>query len=308
MSSGRRVALALGSGGARGYAHLGALEVLRERDYEIVSIAGSSMGALVGALAAVGADAEFATWASGLGQRDVLRLLDPVLSAPGVIRAEKVLARVGEMVGDVEIEDLPIPYTAVATDLDHRREVWFQRGPLMAAVRASIALPGAITPVVVNGRLLVDGGLVNPVPIEPTRAADSDLTIAISLLGPRSVGAGSSPVRASAAPRPYEEWASKLRRSLAARWQPVDPQAPAEDVVEHAATAGLPKVGLMEVVTRSVETTSELIARFRMAANPPDVLVTVPTDVCGTLEFHRAAETIAVGRALMTQALDRAAD
>src|SRR3954468_13867645 len=131
-----RVALALGSGGARGYAHIGAIQVLEERGYEIVTIAGSSMGALVGGLCAAGKLPEYTEWVCGLSQFDVLRLLDLSLSAPGAIRAEKIFARVRELLDGVLIEDLPIPFTAVATDLAARKAVWFQRGPAQVAIRA----------------------------------------------------------------------------------------------------------------------------------------------------------------------------
>src|SRR5690606_885703 len=149
-----RVALALGSGGARGYAHIGVIQVLEERGCQIVAIAGSSMGALVGGVHAAGKLPEYVDWARGLRQIDVVRLLDVSLSSPGAIRAEKILARVRESLGDTRIEDLSVPFTSVATDLLSGREVWFQRGPVDVAIRASIAIPGVVTPVVLNGRLL----------------------------------------------------------------------------------------------------------------------------------------------------------
>ena len=141
-----RVALSLGSGGARGYAHIGVINELRDRGHEIVGVAGSSMGALVGGLEAAGKLDEYATWASSLTQGAVLRLLDPSLTSAGVLRAEKILDAVREILGEVVIEDLPIPYTAVTTDLIAGRSVWLQRGPVDDAIRASIAIPGLIKP------------------------------------------------------------------------------------------------------------------------------------------------------------------
>ena len=141
-----RVALALGSGGARGYAHIGVINELRERGHEIVGVAGSSMGALVGGLHAADKLDEYATWASSLTQRAVLRLLDPSIAAAGVLRAEKILEAVREILGDVTIEELPIPFTSVATDLITGKSVWLQRGPVDDAIRASIAIPGVISP------------------------------------------------------------------------------------------------------------------------------------------------------------------
>ncbi|WP_204164584.1 patatin-like phospholipase family protein [Nocardioides daejeonensis] len=217
---GKRVALALGSGGARGFAHIGVVRALTERDCEIVAISGTSMGALVGGLTAAGRIEEFAEWAVSLRQRDVLRMATAKLTGPGVATADRLLDRLDPILTDVLIEDLPIPFTAVATDLAARREVWFQHGPLRAAVRASIAIPGLFTPVMLNGRLLVDGGLTNPVPIDPMASVPADLTVAVSLTGPRVEDEGKSresvvPSRESAAPQRFEEWRGRLRRTLA---------------------------------------------------------------------------------------------
>src|SRR5665811_1820445 len=211
---GKRVALVLGSGGARGYAHIGAIDVLTERGYEIVAVAGSSMGALVGGLHAAGKLHDYTEWVTSLNQRDVLRLLDVSLNGPGVLRLERVLARMTEYLDVVLIEDLPIPYTAVASDLGARREVWFTSGPLETAIRASIAIPAMITPIMVNGRLLVDGGVLNPVPMEPVMGVDADFTLAINLSGEKNHRFGSSPTRESAAQRPPNEWLDRFRRCL----------------------------------------------------------------------------------------------
>ncbi|HEU5039028.1 MAG TPA: patatin-like phospholipase family protein [Nocardioides sp.] len=287
------VALALGSGGARGYAHIGAIEEIRARGHEIVAVAGSSMGALVGGLAAADRMTEYAEWARSLTQRDVLRLLDPKWSTPGVIRAQRIFDQVGQLVGDRAIEDLPIPFTAVATDLHARREVWFQRGPLISAVRASIAIPGVITPVEMNGRLLADGGLMNPVPIEPTAAAAADLTIAISLSGARLPQEPSAPAREPAEPSWREELVGRVRRTVGRTVEPAEPSL-------------LDELRISDVVGMSMDAMQGLISRYRMAGLPPDVLVTVPVSAARSLEFHRAAEMIELGRRLTAEALDAA--
>ncbi|MDO5697545.1 MAG: patatin-like phospholipase family protein [Dermatophilus congolensis] len=205
-----RIALVLGSGGARGYAHIGVIQVLRENGHEIVAISGSSMGAMVGGLAAAGGLDEFTDWVTGLKQRNVLLLLDPVLGGPGVIRAERALSKVSGILGGVLIEDLPIPFVAVATDLEARREVWFRRGPVDAAVRASIAIPGVITPAMLGTRTLVDGGLLNPVPVDPLLGVDADITLAVSLNGPR-LGAG-LPMEGEAPAHGGQVWRTWLRK------------------------------------------------------------------------------------------------
>ncbi len=207
-----RIALSLGGGGARGYAHIGAIQVLRERGYDVVAVAGTSMGALVGGLHVAGVLPEYTEWVTRLSQRDVLRLLDPAVRVPSAIRGDRVLRRVGELLDGARIEDLPIPFTAVATDLLARREVWFQRGPVDAAIRASVALPTIFPPVMLNGRLLVDGGLMNPVPIDPLASVRADAVVAVSLAGVTS-DAARAVSEQSAERRPTEEWLERFRRT-----------------------------------------------------------------------------------------------
>lgn len=177
------VALTLGSGGARGYAHIGAIEILKERGYDIVAISGCSMGALIGGMYGAGKMKDYKDWVTGLGQFDVLKLLDVTFNSVGAIRGEKIFSVVREMLGDTRIEDLPLAYTAVATDLLAHKEVWFQEGPLDQAIRASVAIPSVVTPLVLNGRVLVDGALLNPLPIIPTISAHADLIVAVNLSG-----------------------------------------------------------------------------------------------------------------------------
>lgn len=312
-----RAAVALGAGGARGYAHIGALEVLEERQIEIVALAGTSMGSCIAGVAAAGKLAEYTEWARTLTQREVVRLMAPTTAPGGFFSADRVIAKMGEIVEDATIESLPIPYTAVATDLVAQREVWFQSGPLTHAIRASCAIPGVITPVVINGRTLVDGGLLNPVPIAPTTSVHSDITIAVDLSGPRSPASASTPLKESADDEPHEEWTSRLRRStsemleservrtlvarLGVHWpEPTAAVPPEEPIIGRA------DIGTMNLLNMSFEVMSGLVSRFRMASNPPDVLVTVPSNAVGTLDFHKAGEMIDLGRRLTTEALDHA--
>lgn len=303
MADTPRVALALGSGGARGYAHIGAIRALQEHRCEIVAIAGTSMGALVGGLAAAGRLEEFAAWAVTLRQRDVVRLVDLKWGSPGAIAADRLLEQMSDLLDDIEIEQLPVAFTAVATDLAARREVWFQRGPLRAAVRASIAIPGVFTPVMINGRLLVDGGLMNPVPVDPTTAVESDLTVAVSLLGARGPLEQASPAQETAAPLRFEEWRGRLRRTVA-RLTDRDEEQVDEPPRGTAGTEALPRdLRLTEVTARSFEAMQGLVARHRLASFPADITVEVPLDACRTVDFHRAAELIELGHDLTSAAL-----
>lgn len=294
------MALALGSGGARGFAHIGAIQVLHERGFEISAVAGSSMGALVGGVMAAGRLEAFTDWAVALKQRDVLRLIDPKWAAAGAMAADRLINHLGDFLTDVEIENLPIPYTAVATDLAARREVWFQKGLLRSAIRASIAIPGVITPVVINGRLLADGGLLNPVPIEPTAAAGADLTVAVSLQAPRPPQEPASPVRATADATRFEDWRERARQILYGLTGRTAVTAP-------VAAAALPDdLRITDVLALSLDAMQDLIARYRLAGLPPDVQIGIPVSACGVLDFHRAGDLVTLGRTLTEKALDEA--
>jgi NTE family protein len=313
-----RVALALGSGGARGYAHIGVINELHERGYQIVGVAGSSMGALVGGLQAAGRLDDFADWAKALTQRAVLRLLDPSISAAGVLRAEKILDAVREILGPVVIEQLPIPYTAVATDLIAGKSVWLQRGPVDEAIRASIAIPGVIAPHVVDGRLLADGGILDPLPMAPIAAVNADLAIAVSLNG------GEAGAAREAESSPAADWLNRMVRSTSTLFEATTARSRAVlnrfgAAVAESADAGpadeadepeeqvpdAPKLGgRFEVMNRTIDIAQAALARHTLAAYPPDVLIEVPRSACRSLEFHRAAEVIDVGRSLAGRALD----
>ncbi|MBJ8348763.1 patatin-like phospholipase family protein [Antrihabitans sp. YC2-6] len=310
MSERTRVALALGSGGARGYAHIGAIDELQSRGYEIAGVAGSSMGALVGGLFAAGKLDEFADWARTLSQLDVIRLLDPSIAELGTIRAEKILDRIRDMLGDIEIEDLPIPFIAVATDLAAGRSVWYLRGPVDAAIRASIAIPGVIAPTVTTGRVIADGGILDPLPIVATTGFDADLTIGVSLSSDVVDLDDWAPMKETVSePGAIEDFVERLRRG-ADQWT-----GPMSSVITRFGTRAdepadteevLPKLGRFEVMNRSLEVMQSALARFQRAGHPPDVLIEVPRTACRVLDFHRAEEMIEVGRESAAKALDRA--
>lgn len=303
-----RVAVALGSGGARGYAHIGVLQALHARGHEVTAIAGTSAGALIGGLHAGGKLDEFVAWTDGLTQRELLALLDPGLGQPGMVRGQRVVDLIAGLLGDARIEKLPIPYVAVATDVVARREVWFEHGPLVAAIRASIAIPSALAPVMLRGRLLVDGGVMNPVPMDALSAWDADFTLAVDLNAP-SGRSGGQPVAESADETPPPAWLRSLRRTAAQLSAPLTQLGRREDP-EPEPDLGFEPVPrdlrTADVFTLSLNASQALVTRFRTAANPPDVWVRVPADARGTLDFLRGAQTIELGRALADEALDRA--
>ncbi|GAA3724865.1 patatin-like phospholipase family protein [Gordonia hankookensis] len=310
MARPTRVALALGSGGARGYAHIGVIAELTERGFDVVTVAGSSMGALVGGLYCAGKLDEYVDWITGLSQLDVVRLMDVSLSKPGVIGAERILSRVREILGDARIEDLSIPFTAVATDLNVGRAVWFQRGPVVEAIRASIAIPGVISPHDHGGRLLADGGILDPLPVAPTSGVASDVTIGVVLGadGGPDHGATREPktkrlLRRNVAPILDSDFVRSVRDRFgleaAGGGELHDPAPTAEPDVETS------RMGRIEVLSRSLDIMQEALTRYQVAGYPPDILIRVPRKSVRTLDFHKASEMIALGRSRTAEALDQ---
>jgi NTE family protein len=290
------VALVLGSGGARGLAHAGVIRALQDCGrFEIRSITGSSIGALIGGLHAGGKLDAYVDWVSGLSRGDVWKLLDFSFTGRGLFEGDRLMQKLSDLVGDARIEDLDIPFTAVASDIERRREVWITRGSLFEAIRASIAIPGFFTPVVLGGRLLVDGGLLSPLPIAPAQRHDVERIIAVSLNG----------IRAAEDRGPGEEAAD-----------PAGTQQPEAGLIQRWITDARETLGLgtsdtarsdnvFETILRSLEAMQDRIARYQIAAHGPDILVEIPADACGTTDFHLADEIIELGYRRARAALDR---
>ena len=298
----RRIALALGSGGARGYAHIGVIEEIQARGWEIIGVAGTSMGAVIGGLYVGGAMESYRDWAVDLGKRDVLRLMDPGLGGAGVMRASKVMSKVKQHLGDLQIEDARIPYTAVAVDLVTQREVWFTSGPMIDAMRASMAMPTVFTPVAKDGMVLADGGLLNPVPVVALADVHADAIIAVNLSGPsvttpsgRDEALGGTKIPKVKFPN-MPHMIEPALRALVPGFGRGDGDAPDKHHVL--------RMNTLDVVDRSLNLMQEAIRRYRLAGYPPDVLVNVPLDACGTLDFHRAKDMIEVGRERAIRAFD----
>lgn len=319
------ISLVLGSGGARGYAHIGAIEELRAQGYDIKSIAGASMGALVGGVYAAGKLDAYREWVGALQRMDVLRLLDWTFRG-GMIKGDRIMEKLRDLIGDVKIEDLPISYTAVAVDLFAHREVWFSRGSLFDAIRASIAIPAVFRPHRYEGRSLVDGGLLNPVPITPTLRDLTDCTIAVDVnasaeqLDGNGVRVATDSVVAEGSAANLKQAEEPLAMLEAAPEQPAllppDGKAAAptyrqriaefiDGMMEKRDKKPEPAAdpGLLETFALSLDAVQETITRFKLAAQPPDLLVSIPRNACAFYEFHRAEELIELGRERTREAL-----
>ena len=290
----RRISLVLGAGGARGYAHIGVIEELLDQGLVIGSIAGSSMGALIGGIHAAGKLDLYRDWVRPLQRLDVLRLLDWTLSGGGFIKGDRIMAALKDLIGDVAIEDLPIAYTAVAVDLDAQREVWFSRGPLYDAIRASIAIPTILRPHRYQNRLLVDGGLMNPLPVAPTLRDFTDATLAVDVNAPQQ-------------PLPSHEAAHSLDKPPAKQNSSLYRRRIAEFIEAHIDKSTtrnrVREPGALELFTRSLDLVQESMTRLKLATQPPDLLISIPRNACAFYEFDRADELIELGRLRTREAL-----
>ncbi len=279
------VSLVLGSGGARGYTHIGVIKELITQGYEITSISGASMGALVGGLYAAGKLDVYTDWILGLDLMDVAKLLDLSFSRSGMINGEKVFAVITEMIGDIQIEELPIPYTAVATNLIKQKEVWFQRGSLIDAIRASISIPTIFTPKKIGDDYFIDGGLLDPLPIAPLTADNSDLTIAVDLSAPAVENKPKKPTK-----NKVKQKANKIAELF---WE-----AERKASARLGGETGKPSIemGMLDIMGQSIDIMQNAIRECRMAGNQTDIIIPIPNNICGFYEFNRAEEMIEYGQ------------
>ena len=298
MAETQTVSLILGSGGARGLAHIGVIKELEARGCAISSIVGCSMGALVGGFYAAGKLADYESWVTKLSEWDVVRFLDiSLINRSGMMKGDLIMDQLRSLVGDRLIEDLPIPFTAVATDVVNKKEVWLSRGDLFDAVRASISIPGIFTPKQIDGQMLVDGGLLNPLPVAPATDDRTDLTIAVSLAG-RDVARPFGPDAVPPSAAGIEAYRSRIERFLGS----VQEKLGIERSDDQAKERPLP---LTDVLMGMFDTMQTAIARHRLASYPPDILIEIPGNVCETHEFFKAAQLIEAGRYWARETLAR---
>lgn len=272
------VALALGAGGAKGLAHIGAIEEIQAQGFEITAIAGTSMGALIGGVYAMGKLDLYRDWVCTLARFDVFRLLDWTFTGGGLIKGERIMGTLRELTGDVCIQELPLAFTAVATDLDREREVWLTRGSLFDAIRASIAIPTVFRPHHINGRRLVDGALLNPVPVTPLIRDSADYLFAVSMDGPAEM----TPVAPAAADGEEGGVAHRIGEFFG-RLLPHSEGKPREP-------------GALDLLNQSMDLMQANLSRMRLAAYEPDLLIQLPRNLSTAYEFYRARELIEHGR------------
>lgn len=302
MNGNIKVGLALGSGSARGWSHIGVIEELESLGIKPDIVVGSSIGALVGGVYVANYLSEFKQWVTQLKMWDVMGFLDVSLKGGGLVQGRKIFNYIQGQVGKSAIEDLDKRFAAVATDLETGQEVWFKRGPLMEAIQASCAIPGVFSPANYRDRWLVDGGVVNPVPVSLARALGADLVIAVNLnsdivgkhFRKTQLGLGSPLIDTSTEVKKEKNGAESFVDRIGAYFSNVGEDGEAQPV----------NPGVMEVIASSLNIMQDRITRSRMAGDPPDVLLTPRLSELTLLEFHRAEEAIEEGRICVQRSKD----
>ena len=295
------VGLALGGGAARGWSHIGVLETLLDAGIEPRVVAGTSIGALVGAAYACERLADLTAWAQAIDWRTIAGMLDVRVANGGLIDGARVQRALRELGMDKSIENLPTKFAAVATDLADGREIWLQSGPVDAAIRASIALPGIFSPSLVEGKWLADGGLVNQIPVSTCRALGADFVIAVGLgdgmLAKRA--AGLSPAAAEEAAAAQR---GRLMEMVAQMPGPIREQA--VRILPQLLPGGPKSPGYFDVLANALNIMQDRITRSRLAGEPPHAMISPQVAHIKLMDFHRAGDAIAAGRAAAEKALD----
>jgi len=295
-----RIGLALGSGSARGWAHIGVIDALAEAGIEPDIVCGTSIGALVGAAYVAGNLADLRQWAETATWREIISLMDVRLSGGGVVDGKDLISWLKGLGVDGPIESYAKRYAAVATDLATGREIWLERGPILQAVRASIALPGILSPAKADDGWLVDGGLSNPVPVSLCRALGADVIIAVNLngdlLGGRLAGETSPDALLPA------QLSNELVAGILGKLPPALREQAAQ-VVLRLLPQRPSAPSYFQVLANSINIMQDYVTRARLAGEPPHVMLAPRLRAIGLLEFNRAEEAIAEGRYCVEQAM-----
>lgn len=275
------ISLVLSSGGSRGLAHIGVINELCKQGFQITSVSGSSIGAIIGGLYAMGKLEDYTNWVSSFNKRDVWGFMDFTLTTYGLLKGERVFDKMKDFIPDMNIEDMPIPFAAVATDIINEKEVVFTKGSFYKAARASIAIPAVFTPVKHGDAILVDGGLLNPVPIEYVARKNGDMLIVVNLYG-KNVN-----------PVPKEEEKEKgyldgLIKSLTTLISTGDKRS----------------MGYYSLLSRASSAMIHRIAEMCIEKHKPDLVINIPHDSANTFDFYRAKELIRLGESAAKEAIN----
>lgn len=280
----KKVHLVLGSGGARGIAHIGVIEQLEKEGFEIVEVIGCSMGAVVGGIYCAGQLSEYKEWLFTLTKKRVFELLDFTFTGQGFVKGERLFSKHMEVTGPQHIEDFKSPFTAVATDMKHNEEVYFKEGDLFKALRASVSIPGIFTPVVYDGKVLVDGGVLNPLPINLVNKQDDAIVVAVDINSRTIIEELLLKRNEKEVHKPswFENLLPNSIKELAR-------SEPKEDEPEKES------FNLFELMESTFSFTQDQLTKVMIEYHQPDILVRIPRNTCDTFEFHKARDLVNVG-------------
>ncbi|MBS9523348.1 patatin-like phospholipase family protein [Litoribacter alkaliphilus] len=287
----KTVSLVLSSGGARGLAHIGAIEVLEENGFQISSVAGCSMGALIAGVYAKGNLPQFKEWISNLDRVDVFSLMDFTISTSGFIKGEKVFQVIQALLGDCLIEDLPIPFACNAVDIISGQEKVFTEGSLFSAIRASAAIPTVIQPALIDNISYIDGGILNPIPVELIKDNQATLRIASDVNGPQQCLVRQKVLEEGSSRIAIPAWVNEYKAKVS-KYLPREKKAPK-----------VKTLSFLDLMNLSMDMMQDRISDYILEQHPVDVHVKISRKQCGTFEFYRAKEIIEIGREITIEAL-----
>ena len=284
----KNVSLVLSGGGARGIAHIGVIEELEKQGFCIKSIAGTSMGSVVGAVYAAGKMKDFEQWVYTLDKLEVFHLIDFTLSSQGLIKGDRVFKKMKEFIPDVNIEELKIHYVATATDILNSREVIFTKGSIYEALRASIAIPSVLTPVKTENSILVDGGVIDNVPISHVKRTKDDILIVVHVNA--DIPVYRPPISKKEKEKKHSVYLEKIR-IFQSHLNKIKPKSKHE------------KMGYFDILNRTINLLTYQLAKLSIEKYPPDILINISRDSCGIFDFYRAEELVEIGRHAAIQSL-----
>ncbi|MCF8463265.1 MAG: patatin-like phospholipase family protein [Flavobacteriales bacterium] len=299
MERGTSISLALGSGGARGLAHIGVIQVLKEEGFTIGNIAGTSMGACVGGIYCAGKLDVFEDWITTINKRETFRLMDFTMSTQGMLKGQKVLGHLKQILGEIRIEDFEIPYTAIATDVHTKEEIWMRTGDLYTVIRASSSIPTLMMPSKLNERLLIDGGVLNPLPLEPLMPKTTDLVVAVNINANAENHVRHREVLLSSGLDKLQEQTEEETTAYTSRmvntvksWLNMSKSGESE-VSDPVQESTLNYLGMLN---KTYDFMQDRMCEQSIEIHKPDIVINIPRTVGTTLEFYRAKEMVEEGR------------
>jgi NTE family protein len=278
----KNVALVLSGGGARGIAHIGAIEALEEKGFKITSISGTSMGSLVGAVYALGKLPEFKEWLINLGKLQVLKLVDFTFASQGFVKGDKIFSELEQFISDANIEDLEINYSAIATDILNKREIVFTEGPIFDAVRASVSIPSVFTPVETSSSILIDGGTMNNLPLDRVKRTPGDILVAVDVLA--NVPFYETEVNETKFAGKVNEFRGYFEEKIAARISS--------------------QLSYFDIIDKSINLMIEEVVKLKLVKFPPEILINVSQDASTLFSFYKAEEIIAYGKEVAEEQIE----